>query len=312
MKIIVTGGAGFIGSNLVDAYIEEGHEVVVIDNLYGGDINNINPKAKFYLMDVRSPLIEKVFEKEKPDIVNHHAAQMSVPLSVEKPSFDADVNVLGFINILQNCVKYNVKKVIFISSGGAVYGEAEEYPTTEKYIPQPLSPYAITKYVSENYLHFYNHQYALNYTVLRYANVFGPRQVPHGEAGVVSIFIEKLLNGETPTIYAFNDEPEGMVRDYVFVKDVVNANILALNKCDKEKINIGTQKETNTTTLYNTIAKVMGSNTVCKKSGARKGDLRHSCLNITKAKEILGWQPKYSLEEGIKLTYQYFKNKFKK
>ena len=309
MKIMVTGGAGFIGSHVVDTYIENGHDVVIIDNLSGGSIENVNARAKFYLMDIRSPLLENVFEIEKPDIVNHHAAQMSVPDSVKNPIYDADVNVLGFLNILQNSIKYNIKKIIFISSGGAVYGEAKEYPTTENYIPKPLSPYAITKYVSENYLYYYQEQFGLNYTVLRYGNIYGPRQVPHGEAGVVSIFIEKLLKDETPLIYAYEDEPEGMIRDYVFVGDVVRANLLALEKGDKESINIGTQEETSTTKLYNVICDIMNKNIIPKKAGHRPGDLKHSCLNNAKAKDVLGWSSQNTLFEGIKKTFQYFLNK---
>jgi UDP-glucose 4-epimerase len=307
LKILVTGGAGFIGSNVVDAYVEDGHEVIVVDNLSGGYKENVNKKAKFYLVDVRSPLLEEVFKLEKPDLVNHHAAQMSVPYSVENPGFDADVNVLGLLNILQNCVKYSVKKVIFISSGGAVYGEADEYPTTENYAPKPLSPYAITKFVSENYLYYYKHQFNLDYAVLRYANVYGPRQVPHGEAGVVSIFIEKLQNGETPTVFAYPDEPDGMVRDYVFVGDVVEANRAVVEKGSGEAWNIGTGLETNTRTLYDTICRVMGCSIKPNPAGARKGDLKHSCLNVDKAAEGLGWKANHTLEEGVAKTYEYFK-----
>jgi UDP-glucose 4-epimerase len=310
MKILITGGAGFIGSNIVDEYIKKGHEVVIIDDLSSGKIENVNPKAKFYLADIRSPLIEKIFEIEKPDVVNHHAAQISVPNSVVNPLHDADINVIGFLNILQNAVKFKVKKVIQISSGGAIYGEASEYPTTENYVPIPLSPYAITKFIAEKYLHFYKEQFGLNYTVLRYSNVFGPRQDPHGEAGVVSIFINKLLRNDKPTIYAYADEPEGMIRDYVYVKDVVNANLLALEKGDLEAINIATKSETTTNLLYKTICKVMDKNIAADKSTARKGDLRHSCLDNSKAKKILDWSPKYSLEEGLKETYQFFNEKF--
>ena len=226
--------------------------------------------------------------------------------SVKNPIYDADVNVLGFLNILQNSVKHNVKKVIFISSGGAIYGEAEEYPTTEDYMPKPLSPYAITKYVSENYLYYYNHQFGLNYTILRYANIYGPRQVPHGEAGVVSIFIDKLLANETPSICAYEDKPDGMIRDYVFVDDAARANLLALENGDKESINIGTQKEITTTKLYNEICKAMNKSIMSIKIGPRQGDLRRSCLNNAKAKDILGWTPQSSLNEGIKKTCKYF------
>ncbi|NQU14227.1 MAG: NAD-dependent epimerase/dehydratase family protein, partial [Desulfobacteraceae bacterium] len=184
MKILVTGGAGFIGSNVVDGYVRAGHEVLVVDNLYTGKRSNVNPEARFYELDIRSQEVVKVMEKERPEVLNHHAAQMSVPDSVSDPIFDADINIKGLLNLLEAAVQYKVKKVIFISSGGAIYGEASEYPTSEDCEPKPLSPYAVTKYCSEHYLAFYRHQYGLDYTTLRYANIYGPRQVRHGEAGV--------------------------------------------------------------------------------------------------------------------------------
>lgn len=319
MKILVTGGAGFIGSHVVDGYIEKGHDVVIVDNLSSGKWENINKKAKFYLLDIRNiNELCRIFEKERFDIVNHHAAQISVPYSVKNPKEDADINVCGFINILELSVKFNVKKVIFISSGGAIYGEADEYPTTEKYEPKPLSPYAITKLVSEKYLYYYNHQYGLDYTVLRYANVYGPRQIPHGEAGVVSIFMTKLLNGEKCTIYAYSDEPEGMKRDYVYVKDVVNANIAVLNGGSKEAFNIGTGIATSTENLYfrifesmKKIAKISDKLKKPLKEKERPGDIRRSCLNIEKAKKSLKWKPTYTLEDGIKETAMWHVKNFK-
>ncbi|MBC8415379.1 MAG: NAD-dependent epimerase/dehydratase family protein [Candidatus Cloacimonetes bacterium] len=306
MKILVTGGAGFIGSNVVDKFIDLGHEVIVVDDLSSGFKHNVNPKAKFYEMDIRSRELAKVFEVENPDIVNHHAAQISVPVSVKDPEFDADVNVKGFLNILQNCVKYKVKKVIFISSGGAIYGEAEEYPTTERYDPKPLSPYAINKFIAEKYLYFYHHQYGLNYTVLRYANVYGPRQIPHGEAGVVSIFITNFRDNRTSHLYAFPEELDGMVRDYVFVIDVVRANVIALEKGNLEAFNIGTGLEMTTGKLYREISRQMNVNIDPIRGNARAGDIRKSCLNIEKAGSVLNWKPEYSPEEGIKQTIHFF------
>ncbi len=306
MKVLVTGGAGFIGSHVVDEYINIGHDVVVVDDLSTGFEHNLNPKAKFYKMDIRSKDLKKVFEKEQPDIVNHHAAQISVPVSVKDPEFDAEVNVVGFLNLLQNCVKFKVKKVIFISSGGAIYGEAEEYPTTENYNPVPLSPYAINKYVSEKYLHYYHHQFGLNYTVLRYANVFGPRQIPYGEAGVVSIFITNFQDNKISHLYAFKEEPDGMIRDYVFVRDVVQANVLALEKGVLEAFNIGTGLETTTDELYREISKQMEKNIEPIRAGARAGDIRRSCLNIEKAKRELCWNPTFSLSKGVKETIEFF------
>ncbi|MCK9328527.1 MAG: NAD-dependent epimerase/dehydratase family protein [Candidatus Cloacimonetes bacterium] len=309
MKILVTGGAGFIASHIVDKYIELGHEVIVVDNLSTGYTSNLNPKAKFYLLDICSKELDKVFQIEKPEIVNHHAAQISVPVSAKQPLLDAEINAKGFLNVLESCVKHKVRKVIFISSGGAVYGEAKEYPTSEMYNPKPLSPYAIHKFVSEAYLYYYNNAFNLNYTVLRYANVFGPRQVSHGEAGVVSIFIEKYLNNETPYLYAYQENPDGMIRDYVYVKDVVNANVIALEKANLQAINIGTGVETTTGELLREVSKQMNKEFNPHRGEPRPGDIRKSCLNIEKAIRILGWEPQYSLKQGVAETIEYFENK---
>ncbi len=309
MKILITGGAGFIGSHVAQAYLELGHEVVVVDNLSSGYLHNVDPRVKLYKIDIRDEQLSEVFACEQPDIVNHHAAQISVPLSIQDPMLDADINTLGFINILQCCVKYQVKKVIYISSGGAIYGEAKEYPTTENYQPIPLSVYAINKMSGEQYLRFYQHQYGLSYTVLRYANVYGPRQVSHGEAGVVSIFIEKLLQGLIPTIYAYPEEPEGMIRDYVFVADVVRANVLALSEGLNDYFNIGTCMETTTNQLYNAICWQLGLDVPPHRGEARQGDLHRSMLDYSKAFKVLGWSPIYSLEDGIKETIAFFQNK---
>lgn len=307
MKILITGAAGFIASHVADAFVEAGHDVVIVDNFRTGYPHNLNPKARFYELDICDPRLECIFAKEKPDVVDHHAAQISVPLSVEDPLTDAEINVKGLINILENCVKHQVKKVIYISSGGAMYGEATEYPTSETYNPKPLSVYAINKMVGENYLYFYQKTYGLDYTVLRYANVFGPRQVSHGEAGVVSIFVEKLLAEETPTLNVYPEEPDGMIRDYVYVKDVVAANLAALNKGSGEAFNIGTCIETSTRALFNEICRQMRLQIEPKKGAARKGDLRRSLLKIDKAKEELGWEPRYTLAEGISEVIYYFK-----
>jgi len=309
MKILVTGGAGFIASHVVDSYIDSGHEVYIVDNLSTGYLANVNPQAVFFELDICSPSLEKVFAEIRPDIVNHHAAQVSVPLSVKEPLLDAEVNVIGFLNVLQNCVKYNVKKVIYISSGGAIYGEAEEYPSSETCPTKPLSPYAINKKVSEDYLYYYRQQFNMDYTVLRYANVFGPRQVSHGEAGVVSIFIEKLLSKQQPHLYAFQDKPEGMIRDYVYVEDVVTANLKALETGSGEVFNIGTGIETTTGALYDEIARQMGSALKPIPGPARAGDIHRSLLKIDKAKKMLGWQSQYTLVQGIVETIDFFRNK---
>jgi len=314
MKILVTGGAGFIGSHVVDTYINAGHEVVVVDNLFTGNPRNINPKARFYLLDIRAEELQKVFEIEKPDVVNHHAAQISVPLSTEKPAFDADINILGLINLLENCIKFGVRKFIFASTGGAIYGITDNIPTPETEQPRPLSPYAISKLASEHYIRFYHHQYGLDYTILRYANIYGPRQIPHGEAGVVSIFITAILKNRIPTIYHYPDAPEGMTRDYCHVYDVARANLLALEKGSCSVINIGTGTETTTETLYKNILEILRSEGVPvdgrfetpRKGPARPGDLPRSALSPQSARELLGWSSEVSLTEGLKTTARYF------
>lgn len=314
MKILVTGGAGFIGSNVVDGYIRAGHDVAVIDNLFTGKTSNLNPQATFYEMDIRSPRIQEVFAREKPEILNHHAAQISVPASVSDPLFDADVNLKGFLNLLESAVKHQVRKVIFISSGGAIYGEAEEYPTSERYVPKPLSPYAVTKYCSEFYLGYYKHQHGLEYTVLRYANIYGPRQIPHGEAGVVSIFMTNLLEGKVSVLNHFPEEPRGMIRDYCFVGDVVKANLRALTKGGGDFFNIGTGKETRTLDLYEAIFEAVKEIQPglpealfhLPRQAARPGDIRRSCLVVDKAKRGLEWRPETALAKGIRITLQWW------
>ncbi len=315
MKIMLTGGAGFIGSNVVDGYIAEGHQVVVVDNLYSGEKENLNADAKFYEVDIRSEEIDRIMDLERPDILNHHAAQISVPASVEDPLLDADINIKGFLNLLEKAVKHRIRKCIFISSGGAIYGEAEQYPTSEDYLPKPLSPYAISKYVSEQYLHYYRHQYGLNYTTLRYANVYGPRQIPHGEAGVVAIFMTNLYNNRPSNLYHFPEDDKGMIRDYCFVGDVVKANIKALSGGENDAFNIGTGKETKTQELYEMIYKAVkevrpelpGELLHLSRFKARSGDISKSCLKVEKAGNLLGWLPETDLEEGIRSTLAWFR-----
>jgi len=313
VKIMVTGGAGFIGSNVVDGFIDAGHRVVVVDNLYTGKRSNVNPQAQFYELDIRSPQVAEVMERERPDVLNHHAAQMSVPDSVADPLFDADVNIKGLLNLLEAARKHGIGKVVFISSGGAIYGEASEYPTSEAYLPRPLSPYAVSKFSSEHYLEYYRHQYGLDYTTLRYANIYGPRQVPHGEAGVVAIFMNNLLQGKRSVLNHFAEDQAGMVRDYCYVKDVVRANLAALEKGSGDCFNIGTGVGTRTLDLYQTIFEIFqghssdmsGTLAVLDRQIARPGDLTKSCLVIEKARRILGWVPETGLREGIRETVEW-------
>ena len=306
MKILVTGGAGFIGSHVVDAYLKAGHEVAVVDDLSTGSQANLCKDVPFYLMNIGSPELAKVFQIEKPDIVNHHAAQISVVVSTRDPVHDATVNALGLLNVLECSRRGGVKKFIFVSSGGAIYGESEGAPFTEDHHPVPVSPYAIHKLLGEHYLRFYGMQHGLSWTTLRYANVFGPRQNPHGEAGVVAIFISRVLGGEIPSINAYPDEPEGMARDYVYVEDVARANLLALDKAAGEAVNIGTGREVRTRELLAAICRVMGKELRYTRAGPRPGDLRRSCLEIGKAARILDWKPGFSLDEGLARTIAFF------
>lgn len=307
MKVLLTGGAGFIGSHVADAYLQAGHQVVVLDNLSSGNLKNLPGKVKLYLADIGSPEVEKIFRIEEPEIVNHHAAQISVTVSARDPLVDARVNALGLLNLLEAARLHPVKKIIFSSTGGAIYGEAELMPTPEDYPPQPLSPYGIHKWLGEQYLRFYSHQYRLPYTVLRYANVYGPRQNAEGEAGVVAIFVNQLIRGETPTIFAYPEEKDGMTRDYVYVQDVARANLLAAEKGTGEVINVGTGVSTATGALYREICTFFKNPPEAKRDKARPGDLRQSRLDVGKAKRVLGWQPSVDLHEGLARTVEYFR-----
>lgn len=304
MKILVTGGAGFIGSNVADALIKAGHKVVIVDNMYMGNKKNINKKAKFYKMDIRDKRIAAVIKKEKIDVINHHAAQISVPDSVKKPAFDADINVMGLINLLEAAKDNKVKKIIFISSGGTVYGDPKKMPVHEGLPIAPESPYGIAKAAGEFYVKFYARQYGLKYTILRYSNVYGPRQIPHGEAGVVAIFIKKIMEGATPMIFGGGI----CVRDYVYVGDVARANVLAVTRGHNNEFNIGTNIPTNVNQLFGHIRKATGYPADAAKGPYREGDILANYLSYNKAKKILGWRPNVGLAEGIARTYEYFLN----
>ena len=307
MKILVTGGAGFIGSNIVDAYLAAGHEVFVLDDLSSGSLDNLSQKAKFFQMDIRDPKVEKIFVENKFDVMNHLAAQMDVRKSVADPVFDSTVNVTGTLNLLENCRKHGVKKVIFSSTGGAIYGEQDYFPADENHPTRPLSPYGIAKLAVEKYLFFYNAVHTMDYVVLRYANVYGPRQNPHGEAGVVAIFSSKLLNGEEPVINGDGSQ----TRDYTFVGDVVSANVLALDYPKSDIFNIGTGRETDVNALYTKLRNAVGSSAPEKHGPAKAGEQLRSVIDYSKARKILGWEPRVGLDEGIKLTVDFFRRKIK-
>ncbi|MFC1502150.1 NAD-dependent epimerase/dehydratase family protein [bacterium] len=304
MKILITGGAGFIGSHVADGFIQEGHEVVIIDNLSMGRLENVNPEATFYLMDIRSAELDKVFEKEKPEAVCHHAAQMDVRMSVTNPLFDAQVNVLGTLHLLQLCIKYGVKKFLFASTGGAVYGEQEVYPCDETHPTRPISPYGITKLTTEKYLYYFQKEFDLKYLILRYANIYGPRQNHRGEAGVIAIFTHKLLRGEIPIINGDGTQ----TRDYVFVGDVVQANLKGLNYQENDIFNIGTGIETDVNTLFRTLNSLTGSKSQEKHGPEKPGEQLRSAILSKKAAEKLSWRPGITLEDGLTQTVAFFRS----
>ncbi len=305
MKILVTGGAGFIASHLVDRLVKAKHKVVVVDNLTTGKKKNLNPKAKFFRLDIGSPKITEVFRKEKPQVVFHLAAQIDVRKSVANPAWDSKVNIGGALNILENCKRYKVKKVIFASTGGAIYGDASRkfIPTKEDYPSQPLSPYGIAKLSIEYYLEYYYEIFGLRYVALRFANVYGPRQNSKGEAGVVAIFIDKVLHGRQTVINGSGQ----FTRDYVFVDDVVNAALLAMRRTFVGSVNIGTSTETSVNQIFKKIVKESGAKAKAKHGPAKEGEQRRSCLSWRMAKNKLGWKPKVKLDEGIKKTVKWFK-----
>jgi UDP-glucose 4-epimerase len=305
MKILVTGGAGFIGSHVVDAYLEQGHEVLVVDDLSTGKKENIHPRARFYHLDIRDNALEKVFAAEKPDIVNHHAAKVSVRESMVQPLLYADVNILGSLNLLELSRKYGVKKFIYISTGGALYGEPQYLPADEHHPIQPLDPYGASKACFEYYLPLYRHNYGLSFTVLRYGNVYGPRQDPYGEAGVVAIFTGQMLRGEQAVINGSGEQE----RDFVYVGDVAQANILALDRGDGEFYNIGTSVGTSVNEIFARLKSATGYAKPPVHGPPKAGEVFKVYLNIDKAKRELGWQPVVTLEEGLRRTVEYFRAK---
>ena len=305
MKILVTGGAGFIGSQVADAFIADGHDVYIIDNLSTGNEKNINHKAHFLKYDINSLDILKIFEKEKFDAVNHHAAQIDVRKSVNDPIFDASINILGTINLLQNCIKTGVKKFMFASTGGAIYGEQEYFPADENHPTKPVSPYGITKLTIEKYLFFYKNEYGLNYTILRYANVYGPRQNPLGEAGVVAIFTNKLIKNENPIINGNGNQ----TRDYVFVEDVVKANIINLNNNSSDIYNVGTGIETSVNEIFSKLNKISGGIAEEKHGPAAKGEQLRSVITSDKLYKKFDWKPSVKIDDGLKKTFNYFESK---
>ncbi len=307
MRILVTGGAGFIGSHVAEAYLAAGHQVCVVDNLITGNVANLPPQVDFVEADLRDTHLERAIISLDFDVICHHAAQISVPRSVEDPIADVETNVLGFINLMEIARKWRVKRVIYISSGGAVYGEPDALPVAENALTRPMSPYAAAKLSGEIYLEYYRQMYSINYVVLRYSNVFGPRQIPQGEAGVVAIFMEHLKNNSSPTIYCPDGMPKGALRDYLYVKDCARANVLALGAGDNQTFNIGSGQPTSTYDLWERLAQASGRQAPkAVMAGRRAGDVTQIALACDKAKKGLGWQAEYSLDAALAETWQWF------
>jgi UDP-glucose 4-epimerase len=305
MRILVTGGAGFIGSHLIDNYVAAGHETAIVVNFWehgGGRRANLNPKAKLYERDIRDGGLEAVFAEFSPDFVSHHAAQHSVAISTADPTFDAEVNILGLLNVLRASVKHNVRKLIFASSA-ATYGTPQRLPIAEDHPQLPESPYGITKMATEHYLRYFKAAHGLNFTALRYGNVFGPRQDPNGEAGVIAIFTGRILAGQSIRI----DWDGEQQKDFVYVGDVARAGVMALERGDGEIFNIGTGIGTSVNALHEAIAAEVGHDVEVVHAPKRSGDVRTCVFAINKAKSGLGWAPETSLSQGIKKTVDFFR-----
>ncbi len=307
MNVLVTGGAGFIGSHVVDGLIQAGHHVAVVDNLWehgGGRLENLDQAAMFYKLDIRDPGIARVFEKERPEAICHLAAQHSVKISTDDPAHDASVNILGLINLLQNATNYGVRKIIF-SSSGATYGTVEKMPVDENTSRSPESPYGTTKMASEYYLRFWKAVHGLDFTILRYGNVYGPRQDPLGEAGVIAIFARQILLDQ-PVRIDWDGEQQ---KDYVYVEDVARANILALSAGDGEAYCIAHGEGTSVNALYRGLVKEVGHEVEIQRAPKRPGDIYLTYFDCSKARNELGWQAEVGLEEGLRRTVDFFRER---
>jgi len=302
-RVLVTGGAGFIESHVVDALIEAGYEVTVVDDLSTVRRANVNPKARFYQIDIRSPELRSIFECERPEYVNHHAAHIDVRRSLEDPLYDASVNVLGSINLLECCRRYGVKKIIYASTGGAAYGEPEYLPYDESHPIHPISPYGASKYAVEIYLHLYRENCGLDHTILRYPNVYGPRQDPLGEAGVVAIFSLQMLMGEQVTINGSGDQE----RDFVYVEDCVKANLLALDNGSGEAYNLGSGIGTSVNQLFEGMRQLTAYPFDPVHGPPKPGEVFRICLDAKKALKELEWSPTVGLQEGLERTLAFFR-----
>ncbi|MBW1917713.1 MAG: NAD-dependent epimerase/dehydratase family protein [Deltaproteobacteria bacterium] len=302
--IMVTGGAGFIGSHVVDLLLEQGHRVLVVDDLSTGSRANLNPQAEFHQLDIRRPEVYDLILQTRPAVICHQAAQVSVRNSVADPLYDATINIMGSLNLLQAAIGTRVEKFIFASTGGAIYGEQDYFPADEQHPLRPVCPYGVAKLAVEKYLYYYQQEYGLKYVALRYANVYGPRQDPYGEAGVVAIFAEKMLSGEQAVING-----DGLqTRDFVYVKDVARANWLALGADVQGEINIGTGLETDINTLFHYLKEFTAASMEEYHGPPKSGEQRRSVINFGKARAQLGWEPQTPLKEGLAATVEYFRH----
>ncbi len=304
MKVLVTGGAGFIGSHVVDALIEQGHTVVVVDDLSTGKAEFINPQARFYQVDIRTPELAEVLHRERPELINHHAAHADVRRSVTDPRHDADVNILGSLNLLECARQHGAGKLVYASTGGAIYGEPIYLPCDENHPLNPICPYGVSKLTVERYVSYYGHAYGLQYATLRYPNVYGPRQDPTGEAGVVAIFARQMLLGERVIINGTGDQQ----RDFLYVADVVRANILAQDHLDGLTYNLGTGVGTSVNDLFALMAGETGYDAKPTHGPPKAGETFKIYLDATKARQELNWQPQTSLDEGLTRTIASFRN----
>ena len=303
MRILVSGGAGFIASHVSDRFLELGHQVAIVDNLATGKRENLPSAATFYEVDVRDAALDAVFAEVKPEVVCHHAAQMDVRRSVADPVYDAQVNVLGSLNMLECCRRHGTRKVIYAGTGGAMFGEADYLPVDETHPVMPISPYGVSKHTVEHYLHTYSVNAGLDYTVLRYPNVYGPRQDPHGEAGVVAIFSLQLLAGTRPTIFGDGTK----TRDYCFVADIVAANQLALEAGGGGLYNLGRGIEVSDREVFEAVRAAVGVDVEPEFAPVRPGEVEHIALDASLARRELGWESTIDLTDGVARAVAFYR-----